>query len=158
MSDRRLNYKLLNILLVLGICFMFYNTIGLWKYVVDKTIAIVSPFVISFAIAYALYPFLVKLQNKGVRKSLALSLIFTCIIGFLIILIKLLIPIISEQISALSGMILSFIADNEESILNPSGSSSSFPAAFRYPFPRPRFPGNGSLLPPDTAGSFLRTS
>ena len=111
MSDRRLNYKLLNILLVLGICFMFYNTLGLWKYVVDKTIAIVSPFVISFAIAYALYPFLVKLQNKGVRKSLALSLIFTCIIGFLIILIKLLIPIISEQISALSGMILSFIQD-----------------------------------------------
>ena len=111
MGNRRLNYKLLNVLLILGICFLFYNTLGLWQFVVDKTIAIISPFVLSFAIAYALYPFLVKLQGKGVRKSLALTLIFTCIIGFLIILIKLLIPIISEQIAALSGMISSFIQD-----------------------------------------------
>ena len=111
MSDRKLNYKLLNILFILAICFLFYNTIGLWKYVIDKTFAIVSPFIISFAIAYALYPFLYKLQSRGIRKSLALTLIFTCVIGFLIILIKLLIPIISEQVAALSDAILSFIQD-----------------------------------------------
>ena len=111
MSDRKLNYKLLNILLVLGICFLFYNTLGLWKFVVDKTIAIFSPFVISFVVAYALYPFLVKLQSKGIRKTLALVLILVCVIGFLIILISLLIPIISQQIGALSGVILSFIQD-----------------------------------------------
>ena len=111
MSDRKLNYKLLNILLVLGICFLFYNTLGLWKYVVDKTIAILSPFVISFVVSYALYPFLVKLQDKGVRKPLALVFMLVCIIGFLIILISLLIPIINEQIGALSGVVLSFIQD-----------------------------------------------
>lgn len=111
MSDKKLNYKLLNIILILGICFLFYNTIGLWKFVMDKTISIVSPFIISFAVAYALYPFLYKLQARGVRKSLSLALILTCIVGFLIILIKLLIPIISEQIGALSGMVLSFIQD-----------------------------------------------
>lgn len=111
MRDRMLNYKLLNILFILGICFLFYNTLGLWQFVVNKSIAIVSPFVISFAIAYALYPFLCKLQARGIRKSLSLALILTCIIGFLIILIKLLIPIISEQIVALSSMVLSFIQD-----------------------------------------------
>ena len=109
MSDKKLSYKLLNILLILGICFLFYNTMGLWKYVIDKFIAIVAPFVVAFAIAYALYPFSVKLQKRGVRKSLALTLIFTCIIGFIIILIKLLIPIISEQVGALSNAILSFV-------------------------------------------------
>mgnify|MGYP007122066760 CR=1 FL=1 len=67
MSDRKLNYKLLNILLLLGICFLFYNTLGLWQFVIDKTLAIISPFVVSFAIAYALYPFLVRLQSKGIR-------------------------------------------------------------------------------------------
>ena len=77
MSDKKLSYKLLNILLILGICFLFYNTMGLWKYVIDKFIAIVAPFVVAFAIAYALYPFSVKLQRRGVRKSLALTLIFT---------------------------------------------------------------------------------
>ena len=111
MSDKKLNYKLLNILLILGICFLFYNTVGLWKYVVDKTLAIFSPFIISFVIAYALYPILLKLQLKGMRKSLALTLILVCIIGFLIILIKLLIPIINEQIGALSGLVLTFVQD-----------------------------------------------
>ena len=111
MRDRELNYKLLNILFILGICFLFYNTLGLWHFVVDKTIAIFSPFVVSFAVAYALYPFLRRLQGRGIRKSLSLALIFTCIIGFIIILIKLLVPIISEQISALSSMVLSFIQD-----------------------------------------------
>ena len=64
MISKKLNYKLVNILLILGICFLFYNTLGLWQFVVDKTIAIVSPFVLSFAVAYALYPFLVRLRNK----------------------------------------------------------------------------------------------
>ena len=111
MSDRKLNYKLLNFLLVLGICFLFYNTLGLWKFVVDKTIAIVSPFVISFVIAYALYPILVKLQAKGIRKGLAILFLLVCIIGFIIILISLLIPIIIKQSGALTSMILSFIQD-----------------------------------------------
>lgn len=109
MEDKKLNYKLLNILLILGICFLFYNTIGLWKYVIDKVIAIVSPFIISFVIAYALFPFLKKLQDKGVRKPLAVCLILVCIIGFLIILISLLIPIIVEQMGAFSSMLLSFL-------------------------------------------------
>ena len=90
---------------------MFYNTLGLWKYVIDKLIAIVTPFIISFAVAYALYPIMVKLQNKGMRKTLSLTFILVCIIGFLIILISLLIPIISEQIGALSSVVLSFIQD-----------------------------------------------
>lgn len=111
MSDKRLSFKLLNILLILGICFLFYNTLGLWKFVVDKSISIVSPFLISFVVAYALYPFLRKLQEKGVRKSLAITLILVCIIGFLIILISLLVPIIAKQMGALSTMVLSFVQD-----------------------------------------------
>ena len=111
MSDRKINYKLLNILLILGICCLFYNTIGLWQFFIDKIISIVSPFIVSFAVAYALYPILVKLQNKGMRKSLALILMLVCIVGFLIILISLLIPIIAEQIGALTSLILSFIQD-----------------------------------------------
>ena len=111
MYNKKSTYKLLNILLIFGICFLFYNTLGLWKFVIDKSFAILSPFVVSFVIAYALYPFLVRLQKKGVRKPLAITLILTCIVGFVIILISLLIPIISEQIVALSNMVLSFIQD-----------------------------------------------
>ena len=65
MEEKKINYKLLNTVLILAICFLFYNTLGLWKFVVDKVIAIISPFIISFAIAYALYPLLKKLQQKA---------------------------------------------------------------------------------------------
>ena len=111
MEDKKINYKLLNILIVLGICCLFYNTLGMWKFVIDKVISILSPFVISFVIAYALYPFLRKLLNKGVRKPLAITLILVCIVGFFIILISLLIPIIAEQSVALSNLILNFLQD-----------------------------------------------
>lgn len=111
MISKKLNYKLVNILLILGICFLFYNTLGLWQFVVDKTIAIVSPFVLSFAVAYALYPFLVRLENKGMRKPLAVILMIVSIVGFFVIILSLLIPIISKQIGALSDVVLSFVQD-----------------------------------------------
>lgn len=104
MEEKKLNYRLLNLVLLLGAFFLFYNTLGLWKYITDKLIAIVTPFIISFVIAYAIYPFLVKLQKRGMRKSLAITLILVCIVGFLIILISLLIPIIAKQSIALIGV------------------------------------------------------
>ena len=111
MEDRKLSYRLLNILLVLGICFLFYNTLGLWHDVISKVFSIISPFLIAFVIAYALYPFLRKLQDNGVRKSLSLTLIFVCIFGFVIILFYLLIPIIAKQIGALSSFLITFLQD-----------------------------------------------
>ncbi len=109
MNEKKINYKLINTVLILVACFLFYNTLGLWKYVIDKTIEITSPFIISFVIAYALYPIMIKLRQKGMRKPLAITLILVCITGFLIILISLLIPIIAEQLGALSNMISTFI-------------------------------------------------
>ena len=109
MEEKKLNYKLLNIVLVLAICFLFYSTLGLWKFLADKIVSIAAPFIISFVIAYALYPFLRKLQDRGVRKGLAMMLILTCIVGFVIILISLLIPIIIRQVGSFSDALSNFI-------------------------------------------------
>jgi predicted PurR-regulated permease PerM len=111
MEDKKLNYKLLNIVLVLAICFLFYSTLGLWKFIFDKMIAIVAPFLISFVVAYALYPFLKKLEYKGVRKGLAMLLILTCIVGFFIILMSLLVPIIIRQAGSFSSSLSNFISE-----------------------------------------------
>lgn len=111
MEQKKLNYKLLNIVLVLAICFLFYSTLGLWKFLADKVISIVAPFVIAFVIAYALYPFLKKLEGLGVRKGLAMLLILTCVVGFVIIIISLLIPIIISQASSFSGALSGFISE-----------------------------------------------
>lgn len=109
--ENKLNYKLLNLVFVFIVCFLFYNTLGLWKFVLDKTIAIMAPFIISFAIAYALYPFLVKLRNKGVPKVLAITLIVVFIVGFFSLIVYLLVPVITSQLSSLFNLLLSFIGD-----------------------------------------------
>lgn len=109
MREKTLTFKLINIVLFFVICFLFYNTLGLWKFVIDKATAILSPFVISFAVAYALYPFLVKLRNKGVPKVLAIIIIIAIVLGFLSLIVALLVPIVIEQLSALFNMSLGFI-------------------------------------------------
>lgn len=137
MKEKQLNYKLINIVLVLIICFLFYNTLGLWKFVIDKAIAILSPFIVSFAVAYALYPFLVKLREKGVPKILAIMIILIIVLGFLSLIIALLVPIVVEQLSALFNMISSFIQDVsfeynidlnmiQENIMDVNGFISSY--------------------------------
>lgn len=111
MKSNRINYKLINIVLVLLICFLFYNTIGMWSFLFDKTLSILSPFIISFAVAYALYPFLEKLTSKGVPKVFSILIIVICIIGFISLIIALLIPILVEQLTALFNMLLAFAQD-----------------------------------------------
>jgi len=111
MKSNRINYKLVNVVLVLLICFLFYNTIGMWSFLFDKTLSILSPFIISFAVAYALYPFLEKLTSKGVPKVLSILIIVICIIGFISLIIALLIPILVEQLTALFNMLLAFAQD-----------------------------------------------
>ena len=67
--DKKLDFKLLNIVLVFLIIFLFGKTMSIWIPILKKIETILIPFVIAFIIAYALYPITVKLQKKGMRKS-----------------------------------------------------------------------------------------
>ena len=75
MFKDKLNYKLLNILILLVICYIAITTINWWGGIIGRLISILLPFAISFAVAYAFYPLVRKLQNKGVRKTLAVTLV-----------------------------------------------------------------------------------
>ena len=81
MFKNKLNYKLLNILMLVVILFLGFKTFEYWSGIVGKIISILIPFIISFAIAYSLYPCVRKLEQKGVRKrysSWGSSYINTC--------------------------------------------------------------------------------
>ena len=84
MYKDKLNYKLLNILILAAIIFLVLITNGYWLGLLGKIVSIVSPFVIAFAIAYALNPAVRKLEAKGVRRNLAVTLIVV-LIGIIII-------------------------------------------------------------------------
>ena len=64
MEKGKVNYKLVDTVLVLIIICLIINTFGFWAGILKKLFSIILPFAIAFAIAYALYPFVQKLVNK----------------------------------------------------------------------------------------------
>lgn len=74
------NYKYLNILLILGIAYLLFLMKGLWLGVVAKVFNIVLPFIIAFGVAYVLYPFLKFMMNKKIPKALAVLIIIVIVL------------------------------------------------------------------------------
>lgn len=111
MEKHRVNYKLVNTLLILAIIFLLINTFGFWTGVLKKLINILTPFIIAFAIAYALYPFVQKLEKKKVPKPLAVFIVIALVVGFLALIIALLVPIVVDQLTALFNWLMEFVLD-----------------------------------------------
>lgn len=111
MFKDKLNYKLVNLLLVLVISYIAIATIDWWGGIISNLLSILFPFLISFSIAYALYPLVRKLQDKGVRKSLAVTLVVvvTSIILFGLLIIT--IPLVYDQVVTLSKLVMEVISD-----------------------------------------------
>lgn len=105
MSGDKLNFKLLNLLIILVICYVVISTFNWWGGVIERFISIIFPFIIAFAVAYALYPVVKKLTEKGVRKTLAVSFVVVLISSLIIGLIMITIPVVYEQTIILSRLI-----------------------------------------------------
>ena len=106
---KKLNYKYLNILLILSIVYVLYLLRDLWIGVFIKLLAVLKPFIIGFAIAYAVYPIERWLEKKKVPKVLAISLIVFVILAFIAIIIYSLIPIFTDQLGSFFSNILTFV-------------------------------------------------
>lgn len=107
----KVNYKLVNIILVLAIVCLLYLIRGLWLGIVSKMFAILLPFIIAFAVAYALYPLVKKLENAGFPRWLANLIILIIMFGLLITIIILLIPLLYDQALLFLSNISTFIND-----------------------------------------------
>lgn len=105
MSKDKLNFKLLNLLILLVIFYIVVSTISWWGGIISKLISIISPFAISFAIAYAFHPIVRKLQENNVRKNLAVTLVVVIISSLIFGLILITIPLVYDQMITLSRLI-----------------------------------------------------
>lgn len=111
MFKNKLNYKLLNFLLLTGIVFLMYETGKLWMGVTNKFLSIIGPFLFAFAVAYALYPFLRYLESKKIPKSIAMFIVIGLVLGVLAITIGLIAPLLFEQLSSLFNSIIAFLKE-----------------------------------------------
>ncbi len=109
--ENKLNYKLLNILIIVVIIYLLYKTSGLWLGILSKLIAVVLPFLVAFAVAYAIYPYCKKLENYGLPKWLAMGVIYFIIIGFLILIGITVIPMLYDQVLLFLSNISAVITD-----------------------------------------------
>ena len=96
MNDR-LNYKLLNMLILIAIICLLYSIRNLWIGIVVNIFKVLSPFLLAFAIAYVIYPLVKKLRDAGSPKWLAILAVCILGIGSVMIIILLTIPLLYEQ-------------------------------------------------------------
>lgn len=111
MFKDKLNFKLLNLLILLVICYIAISTINWWGGIILKLISIIFPFGVSFAIAYAFYPLVRKLQDKGVRKTLAVTLVVVLVSCFIFGLVAITVPLVYDQLLTLSKLIGAVMTD-----------------------------------------------
>lgn len=110
MKDK-LNFKLLNLLIVVAIVCLLYQTSGLWIFIVGIILKILFPFVIAFGLAFVLYPLVKKLVDAGSPKWLAILAVCVLGIGSLLIIIILTVPLIYDQILLFISNISVFLSD-----------------------------------------------
>ena len=109
--NNKVNYKLINVVLILVIICLLYLIRGLWMGVFSKLIAVFMPFIVAFAVAYALYPYCKKIENYGLPKWLAMGIIYFILFGFLVIMGITVVPLFYDQLVLFLSNISAVITD-----------------------------------------------
>lgn len=109
MIKNKLDFKLINITLIIFIMTLFYLSSNLWQNIISKILEIVLPFLIAFSIAYSLYPIVEKLRKYKIPKFLSIIITLIIVIGLFVLIIALLMPLLFEQLESLFNGIMIFI-------------------------------------------------
>lgn len=133
MLKNKIDYKLVNLALIVLIVFLLYRTGNLWIGITGKIVSIVLPFLFAFAIAYAVYPFLQKMQGRNIPKWLGITIILLALFGLMAIVIYLITTVMLGQLSSLFSSIIEFInsLQKAEFDFNFTGLESSLSDTFK---------------------------
>jgi len=110
MIKNKLDYKLINITLMILSIFLIYQTKDLWVSGANLLYKIFMPFLIAFALAYALYPLVQKL-NKKLPKSISIMIVTGSLVAIVIMIVLLLFPLLFDQMKSLFSGIVTFLKE-----------------------------------------------
>lgn len=111
MIKNKLDYKLVNITLIIFSVFLIYQTKDFWVGLLSLFLNITLPFFIAFVLAYAVFPFVRKLMNRGVPKGVSVFTVILCILILTIAMISLITPLLIDQTTSLFNGIVSFLKE-----------------------------------------------
>lgn len=119
------------ILVVLSLVVLVTYLLKAWKILeFFKTILLVlSPFFIGLVIAWLLDPLVTWLKKKGINRVFGSVLVYLVLIGFIYLLIRLMVPTLSDQINDFVGSIpniLSAIKDFVSNMFERLGNATEF--------------------------------
>jgi len=160
MLKNKLDYKLVNFALIALIVFLLYQTGNLWTGVLGKILEIILPFLFAFAIAYAIHPFLQKLEEKKLPKWAGVTIIIAIILLSIFLLGYLITTVMLGQLSSLFSSIMQFIDSLKNTSLdfNFAGLESSLADTFKTILSQfGTYVSDGAINLIDSSISFLST-
>ena len=111
MYKNKINYKLLNVLMLMGLLYILVTNIGTWYNILLALVNVCLPFIIAFAISYALNPLVRKLMAKGVRRSLAVTIVVLTVTFIILALLIITLPLLYNQLVTFANNFLKVISD-----------------------------------------------
>lgn len=125
----KINYKLINVLLILLIIFLIFILSPYWVAYFSKGLSIILPIFLAFIIAYGLYPIKKELNKKIKNETITVSLIYLVILVLLVLLFVTVIPLLYEQLKELPkafDQAINYINNRYKINLNPYVSTYLF--------------------------------
>ena len=122
-KKNKVDYRLVNIALIVLIFFLIYRTGNLWIDSFKTIIAIIAPFVLAFALAYAEYPIVEKLKEKKLSKGLSTGIVIFATVALVVLVVYIIASVLVGQLSDLFGNISKFLSElaNNDWNINISG-------------------------------------
>lgn len=111
MIKNKIDFKLINIALIVLIVYLMYRTGNLWIGVASKILTIIMPFFFAFIVAYALHPIVKALEKRKIPKGLAIFIVIAMIVGIAIFILCLIAPVFINQLTSLFNSIMTFIKE-----------------------------------------------
>lgn len=131
--DRDLSLrKLIKVILVMGIVWLFQATSGIWLGILSKIWSVISPFMIGFVIAYILRNPIRKLEKRGISRKISIPVLYILIFLLLVWLISSLVPMIMNRAGAFINSMISGMQwiQNRISALSSDGTSGFMDSFF----------------------------
>lgn len=110
-KDKKVDYKLVNLAILALIVYLMYNTGHLWMGIINKIVSIIMPFLIGFAVAYAVYPLVQKLRKRNIPKGLSVFIIILIMATLLIFMGYIISTTCVNQLSNLFDSIIKFVKE-----------------------------------------------
>ncbi len=111
MIKNKIDYKIVNMVLIVLAVFLLILTEKFWISVLLTIYKIGMPFLVAFAMAYALYPIVRALTKKNIPKALAVIIVLIVLFGIVILMGLLATPVIIDQTRNLFNGIVAFLKE-----------------------------------------------